>query len=157
MGDANDTSNPFKRVLFCTDLSSHAELVFDFALDAVAPDGDSVLYLLHVIPESEAQFWKTYLYELNNIDEKAKKDIDDKIARSYAPKVPAELDFQTEMRIGKDYAKILEFAHEKNVDLIVIGRHRHGALEKALFGNDIEKIVQKSECAVLVIPERAKT
>jgi nucleotide-binding universal stress UspA family protein len=156
MGASNDKMNPFKRVLFYTDFSSSAEFAFDFALDAVASAPDSVLYLLHVIPESEAQFWKTYLYELNNIDEKAKKDIDDKIARSYMPKVPVELDFQIEIRIGKDYIKILEFAREKNVDLIVIGQQGHGILEKALFGNVIEKITQKSEFAVLVIPHKSK-
>ena len=56
------------------------------------------------------------------------------------------------MRIGKDYLKILEFAEEKNIDLIIIGRQGRSSLGKVLFGNVTEIITRKANCAVLVIP-----
>lgn len=142
----------FKRILFCTDFSENADFAFDFAIDGAMRRPGCTLYLLHVIPEPDAQFWKTYLYEVDQIDDKAKHDIDAKIAETYLPRVPEGLDFRVEMRIGRDYIKILEFAKENDMDLIIIGRHGRSALEKVLFGNVTEKVARKAECAVLVIP-----
>jgi nucleotide-binding universal stress UspA family protein len=144
--------SPFQRILFCTDFSENADYAFDFAVDSAVRRPGCTLYLLHVIPESDAQFWKTYIYEVDNIDQKAKQDIDQKVDKTYRPRVPAGVDFRVEMRVGKDYKAILEFADELNVDLIVIGRQGHSALQKALFGNVTEKVARKAPCAVLIIP-----
>lgn len=148
--------SPYQRILFCTDFSENADFAFAYALDAAVRRPGCTLYLLHVIPEPDAQFWKTYIYELDNVDEKAKHDIDQKIAEVYLPRVPASIDFRTEICVGKDYIKILEFARDNQVDLIVMGRHGHSALENVLFGNVAEKVVRKASCAVLVAPLSAR-
>lgn len=144
--------SPYQRILFCTDFSENADYAFNFAIDAAIRRPGCTLYLLHVIPESDAQFWKTYIYEVDGIDEKAKQDIDEKIDRDYRPRVPAGVDFKVEMRVGKDYQVILEFAEERDIDVIIIGRQGRGALQKALFGNVTEKVARKAPCAVLIIP-----
>ncbi len=150
-GEKKDLSS-CERILFCTDFSENAAFAFDYAIDAAVRRPGSQLHLLHVIPEPEAQFWKTYIYEVEGVDEKAKQDIDAKIESQYKPRVPAGVDFNIHMQVGKDYIKILEFARQINADLIVIGRHGQGALEKVLFGNVTEKVVRKADCAVLVVP-----
>lgn len=142
----------YRRILFCTDFSENADHAFRYALDATKRRPGCTLYLLHILPEPEAQYWKTYLYEIPGIDEKAKRDIDAKIDTDYRPLVPAEIDFRVEMRIGKDYIQILEFADEANCDLIVLGRHGHTAFRKMLFGNVTEKVARHSRCPVLIIP-----
>ena len=144
--------SPYTKILFCTDFSENAEFAFDFAIDSAVRRPGCTLYLLHVIPESDAQFWKTYIYEVDDVDGKARRDIDAKIDRDYRPRVPPGLDFRVEMRVGKDSAAILEFAREIDADLIIIGRQGHSALEKALFGNVTEKVARKAPCAVLIIP-----
>ena len=63
----------FQRILFCTDFSESAEAAFAFAVDAAVRRPGAVLFLLHVIPEVEAQFWKSYIYEVDNIDAEARK------------------------------------------------------------------------------------
>jgi len=145
------SENPFRRILFCTDFSENAEFAFDFAVDSATRRPGCTLYLLHVIPEPEAQFWKTYIYEVEDVDAKAKHDIDERI-EGYRSRVPEGMDFQVEIRVGKDWQAILEFAEEKEADLIVIGRQGRGSLETVLFGNVTEKVVRKAKCAVLVIP-----
>lgn len=142
----------FARILFCTDFSESADAAFEFALDAAVRRPGSTLYLLHVIHEPEAQFWKSYMAEVDNVDEEAKKAIDAKVAAAYLPRIPAGQDFKTEFRIGPDAATILEFARTMRVDVIILGRHGHGGVGKALFGSVAEKIVRKAECAVLVVP-----
>ena len=142
----------FKRILFCTDFSESADAVFEFALDATVRRPGSTLYILHVIHEPDAQFWKSYIYEVDNVDEQARQTIDEKIATSYLSRVPAGVEVKVEVRIGPDAAAILEFAQAMEIDLIILGRHGHGGVGKALFGSVAEKIVRKAGCAVLVVP-----
>jgi len=141
----------FRRILFCTDFSENADFAFSFAVDAATRRPGSELYLLHVIPETEAQFWKTYIYEVDDVDTKAKRDLDERI-ETYRDQLPDNVSLQVEIRIGKDDQEILRFAHDKQVGLIVMGRQGRGSLQKALFGNVTEKVVRKADCAVLVVP-----
>ena len=142
----------FKRILFCTDLSESADAAFDFALDTAIRRPGATLYVLHVIHEPDAQFWKSYLAEVDNINNDAKKVIDAKVASAYLSRVPPGLEVKVEFRIGPDAATILEFAKARQVDLIILGRHGHSSVGKALFGSVAEKIVRKADCAVLVVP-----
>ncbi len=142
----------FKRILFCTDFSESADAAFDFAIDAAVRRPGSTLYLLHVIHEPDAQFWKSYVYEVDNIDADARKAIDEKVAAAYTSRVPPSQDFKVEFRIGPDAATILEFAKARQIDVIILGRHGHSSMGKTLFGSVAEKIVRKANCAVLVEP-----
>ena len=148
----------FKRILFCTDFSESADAAFDFALDAAIRRPGSTLYLLHVIHEPDAQYWKSLLAEVDNINAEAKKAIDAKVDAAYLARVPKGVEVKVEFRIGPDAATILEFAKAEQIDVIILGRHGHSSVGKALFGSVAEKIVRKAECAVLVVPLRyAKT
>lgn len=141
----------FSQILFCTDFSENADFAFSFAVDAASRRPGCRLHLLHVIPESEAQFWKTYIYEVEDVDAKARHDVDERI-ETYRSRVPEHLELNVEIRIGKDDQQILAFARERQIDLIVMGRQGRSALQKALFGNVTEKVVRRAECAVLVVP-----
>ncbi len=152
MTELNLPVSPFQKILFCTDFSENADFAFDFALDSARRRPGCTLYLLHVIPEPDAQFWKTYIYEVDDVDEKARKDIDAKIASAYAPRVPPDVKFEIAVRIGRDATEILEFAREKEVDLIIMGREGHSSLGKVLFGRVTEMVARKAACAVLIIP-----
>ncbi len=148
----NVPTSPFQRIVFCTDFSDNADYAFDFAIDAAVRRPGCTLYLLHVIPETDAQFWKTYIYEVDDVDRKARHDIDEKIDRVYRPRVPEAVDLQVEVRIGKDARTILDFAEEINADMIVMGRRGRSTLQRALFGNVTEVVARKARCALLIIP-----
>ena len=147
-----DRPSTFQRILFCTDFSENSDLAFRFALDSATRRPGSTLYILHVIPEPDAQFWKTYIYEVNGVDEKAHHDIDAKIEEAYLRQVPPGQKTEVAVRIGRDSAVILDFAREKDIELIIIGRQGRSALGKMLFGNVTEKVARKSRCPVLIIP-----
>lgn len=145
-------ATPYRHVLFCTDFSRNADLAFTYAVEAVRPRPGCSLHLLHVIPEPEAQFWKTYIYEVDGVDTKARHDIDEKIAQTYQPLVPEGMPFDITVRIGNPYEQILAVASEKETDLIVLGRQGHSTLGKMLFGGVTEKVVRHAHCPVLVVP-----
>jgi nucleotide-binding universal stress UspA family protein len=152
MNTAAQAETRFKNILFCTDFSTSADAVFDFAIDSAVRRPGSTLYLLHVVHEADAQFWKSYLQEVDDVEEQTRRAIDEKIQSTYLNRVPAGVDVQVEIRDGPDAAEILDFAREKAIDLIIIGREGHGGVHKTFFGSVAEKIVRKADCAVLVIP-----
>src|SRR5512143_3373999 len=127
MNSAALPESRFKRILFCTDFSESADAAFDFALDAAIRRPDSTLYLLHVIHEPDAQYWKTQLAEVENINAEAKKAIDAKVAASYLSRVPKGMEVKTVFRIGPDAATILDFAKAEAIDVIILGRHGHSS------------------------------
>ena len=145
-----------ERILFYADFSEEARCAFEFAAKLAALRPGTVLYLLHVIPEPEGQFWKSYLYEVDGVDEKARRDIQAKIDEEYGARSPACSDLRTEVRIGNECAEILDVAREKEVDLIVIGRPRPNTLNRALSGHLVEWVVRKAPCPVLVVPREVK-
>ncbi len=146
------TETTCQRILFCTDFSENANFAFNFAVDAAIRRPGSKLYLLHVVPETEAQFWKSYIYEVEGVDAKARHDINERIDQTYRSRLPENMELKVEFRVGKDYQEILNFTRENQIDLIVMGRQGHNALQKAFFGNVAEKVVRKADSAVLVVP-----
>lgn len=149
----NNIPDKTRRILFCTDFSSNAYLAFDYAIDAAVRRQGVELFLLHVIPAPDAQYWKNYIYEVNaDVDQKAKAAFDKRVNDEYRARVPDGINFHQAFRIGKAYAEIVKFAHEINADLIVMGRQGRGALESIFFGTVAEKVVKKANCPVLVIP-----
>jgi len=143
------TENPYRTILCCTDFSPNADHAFEYAVGSAVRHAGCALVLLHVLPEPEAQFWKSYLAKVDGVDDKAKADIDKKINDTYRPRVPADVNFQTAFRIGNPAQTILDYAKEIKADLIVIGRQGHGAV---FFGNVTTRVVRYSPCPVLVVP-----
>lgn len=142
----------YDRILFCTDFSVNADFAFHFALKSAERSTDATLHILHVIPEPEAQFWQTYLYEVEDVDGKAQDDMDKRIRDSYMDLIPENITAVTAVRQGRAQEAIIHYAHEVNADLIVMGRQGSMGLGKAFFGNVTEKIVLNAQCPVLVIP-----
>ena len=77
--------------------------------------------------------------------ENAKKDVEAQRA-TVDPSVPA----RTRVDLGTPWRQILDAAKAEGVDLIVIGSHGYGGLDR-LLGTTAAKVVNHAECSVLVI------
>jgi len=152
MNESGIRQGYYRKILFCTDFSENAKFAFDFAVEAALRNVGCTLYLLHVIPEPDAQFWKGYIYEVGDMDAKARADIDRAIDADYRPRVPGGVRFEVEMRIGEASRMILDFAERQGVDLIILGRQGRGAITQWLLGNVTGKVARKATCPVLVVP-----
>lgn len=144
-----------QKILFCTDFAEDANNAFDVAISTAKAFNLSTIYLLHTIPEPDAQYWKTYIYELDdNIDQKAKHDVDQKIKETYTSKLPAGIELNVSVRIGKDYMSIIEFAKENDMDMLIIGKVTRSKFKGSFLGDAIKHIYSKSHCPVLIVPQK---
>jgi nucleotide-binding universal stress UspA family protein len=56
-----------------------------------------------------------------------------------------------DVREGTPFYEIIQYAKEKDIDLIVMGTHGHSGLVHVLLGSVTEKVVRKSPCPVLTV------
>ena len=144
-----------QKILFCTDFAEDANNAFDVAISITKAFQLDTIHLLHTIPEPDAQFWKTYIYEVDeNVDSKAKHDVDEKIKESYISKLPEGVKLQVNVKVGKDYMAILEFAEEHNIDMLIMGKATRSAFHSSWLGSSIKQIVRKAHCPVLIVPQK---
>ncbi len=146
------TQNTYSRILFCTDFSEYAKAAFFHALHLAELNSGCELIIFHVVPEPNAQFWKSYIYEVDEIDKKAKADIDEKLESEYAKHIPEGVKWLFAAAVGKAEQKIVEEAERRNVDLIVIGRQSSSRMRTVFYGNTVGHVVRWSGCPVLVVP-----
>ncbi len=145
--------NLFKKILFCTDFNTDAMTEFRYALNIAGGNAGSEIIIFHAIPEPDAQFWKSYIYEVEDVDSKAKNDIDRKIAEVYLPSIPEGIKWSSKFSVGNVGEEILEEAGNDEIDLIVIGRGAGSNMINRMLGNFTEKIIRKAHCPVLVVPD----
>lgn len=148
--------NVFRKILFCTDFNSDAMTAFHYALNIASGNENSEIIIFHAIPEPDAQFWKSYIYEVDEVDTKAKADIDKKIAAVYLPKIPPGIGWSSRFAVGNVGEEILKQSTELGVDLIIIGRGAGSNMVNRLLGNFTEKITRKAQCPVLVVPDETE-
>ena len=147
--------NIFTKILFCTDFNTDAMKAFHYTLNIAVGNPGSEIIMFHVIPEPDAQFWKSYIYEVDDVDVKAQHDIDKKIEEDYVPLIPEGIKWDTRYVIGNVGEEILEEAKKEKVDLIIIGRGAGKNIINRMLGNYTEKLIRKAKCPVLVVPETA--
>ena len=64
----------------------------------------------------------------------------------------SELDVTALCPQGATVKTILREAEKLDVDLILMGSHRHGAVYRALFGSVSKGVLHKATCPVVIVP-----
>jgi nucleotide-binding universal stress UspA family protein len=145
----------YKNVLFCTDFSKNSELAFSYAFGISKRDG-SALYILHVMPypNNYPHYIEGYLSseEWAKVEEASRKAVDQNFENLYLNKIKDKANVFTVALPGREDEEVIEFAKEKNIDIIVLGTHSRTGLKHALLGSVAEKIIRQSSVPVLVVP-----
>jgi len=130
-----------RRILCCVDFSAHSQRALEHAV-SVADAYGAELTILHV---------------LDRISESADvaKETDavvDKLQKLLPPSALDPSRVHLEVRLGKAYREILNFAAEKQSDLIVTGVQGRNSLDLAVFGSTTYRVIQLLTRPVLTVP-----
>ena len=143
----------FAKILFCTDFSAVAAHALKYAVKA-AMRNKARLYVLHVVPEADAQFWKGYIVEDgSDLVARNRKTLLEKIRAEYGSVIPGEVEWEPCLDAGPASERIAAFVSEKDISLVVLGRPRPRFLRSILFGSVAAKVVRTVQCPLLIIPE----
>ena len=118
------------------------------------------IVLLHVV--NVAEFYSSLQFfevkqpiESKEIIEEAKKEANkwfNIVKKKIDGKSGKQIEVETSIIISQSTVKsILDFAEEKNVDLIVVGTRGRSGIKKLLLGSTASGIVTYSSCPVIVV------
>jgi len=139
-----------KRILVPTDFSDSARHALSYGI-SFAKEYRAQLTLVHVV-ENFAVGYASDLFPVpmaevyQEIAGYARSELG-KLAAFAREKGVAEI--KEHVVQGRPSVEIMRIAREEESDLIVLGTHGKGVLDKALFGSTTERVVRKSPCPVL--------
>jgi nucleotide-binding universal stress UspA family protein len=141
----------FARVLCAVDFSPASDRAAQYAL-SLAEEAKGSLTLVHVVEWlPDESFAK---YPGFDVEHFRRSLLTDARTRTEAL-VPEEARnwCETDTRIvyGKPYREILRVAHDVDADLIVLGVHGRGPVDRMLFGSTPQQVVRQAECPLLTI------
>jgi len=140
--NVQDDSVSVQRILCCVDFSAHSQCALKHAFSLADAYGANVT-VLHVLdhePES-ADVGKETAAAMENL-------------QKLLPAAAAHMANQAhlEVRLGKAYPEIIRFASEARPDVIVAGVRGSNAVNLAVFGSTIYRVIQLSSAPVLAVP-----
>ena len=141
-----DASN-FKRILIGIDFSDASEEVASWGF-SIAKKFQSDVTLLHVADLAVGDIPKPY-----------KSSLLEGIRLELEQFVPSDAEACSKVtrrvEFGMPFQHILKLAQSGKADLIVIGTHGKGMLDRALLGTSAERIIRGAPCATLSVPPKA--
>jgi universal stress protein A len=148
---ADQAADVLARILVPTDFSAGSERAWAEARRLAARLG-AELVLVHVLVE-------TPLYSEGPFTMKRARDVFD-AARAWAVKTLGEwtaiaaaagLSARWVLRTGVPYKEIVGAAARERADLIVIGTHGRGGLDRALLGSVADRVIRLAPCPVVTV------
>ncbi|AFL79553.1 universal stress protein UspA-like protein [Aequorivita sublithincola DSM 14238] len=147
-----------KKVLITLDYNPNSEKVVNMGYE-LAKLMNAEVCLFHVLAEVRyygMQYEPFMGYEgyAFPVDFKIQEEFV-KVAQDYLDKTKVHLkgeNISTHLAEGDTAQKILDYAEEWNADLIVMGAHHHGALEKLFLGTVASSILEQTKIPVYMVP-----
>jgi nucleotide-binding universal stress UspA family protein len=148
---------PFRNIVVAVDFSQTSQDTIDAALD-LARLHDGHVHLVHVVPDP---FHLPYTIEptgVNWVDvlrrwsEEARAQLEQLVAGR-----AAEQPMMTKAIVsGSPATEILRYARDRNADVIVLGSHGHGVMQRLVLGSVAERVIRHATCSVLMTPHRTR-
>jgi nucleotide-binding universal stress UspA family protein len=142
----------FTRILCAVDFSDCSLNGLTYAM-AIAQEADAHLTVLHVMemsPEVE-EFLSGGSDVLRDYTVRARAAREGRLRAIVPEAVRAYCTVETVLAEGKPSREILREAAERRSDLIVIGIHGRGAVDRLFFGSTTQHVVREATCPVLTL------
>ena len=139
----------FRKILVAVDESAFAARAADVGFDLARSLGAEVA-ILHVVDPAVDAYAPEGGIRASELVALAQQD-GKRLLAAFAQRAalqPAPLEF---IHVGKPAAEIVKGAKDWRADLIVIGSHGRGRVERLLLGSVAEAVMRHATCPVLVV------
>ena len=138
-----------KSILVPTGFSETSHAALDYGR-ALADRWSSTLHVLHVVSHFAgpglAMYWGFSASEQESrLEEEARHHMEALLFEL------GGLEANVVTRVGHPAVEIVQYARDRNVDLIVMGTDRRGRLAHLQGGGVVEKVARKAPCPVLTV------
>ena len=140
-----------KHVLVATDFSEPSAVALDYGRDLARSYG-ATLHVIHVIEERLAlhgpEIGFAYADIERNIEAGVRRDLDAALTADDRETLNARTVIT---RAGNVSHAIIEYAKHNAIDLIIVGTHGRGAIQRFLIGSVAERVMRTAPCPVLTV------
>lgn len=142
----------FHRILVPTDFSDCAREAWDVAKRLSTAAGGELI-ACYVLPE-KARFAPDLFADDRAINVRAWANaaLDDMVHEARTKGLQA----RAAIRTGAPYQEIVALAIDERADLIVIGTHGRGGMNRVLLGSVADRVIRLAPCAVLTVRQPSK-
>ena len=140
-----------QKILFPIDFASNFETLVPW-VSTFAAKFDATVYVLFVAQDL-AHFASFYVPH-GNIEDFQQQAIDSAkkkmaaVAQEFSKKFPK---LETRVELGAPAEKILAFAQNEKIDMIIMGVHGRTGIDRVIFGSVANKVVKNGSCPVLTV------
>ena len=139
----------YDRILVPTDGSDGMARVIDHAVDLAATHGAAIDAVYVVNSASYAGLPMESSWE--GIDEMLREDAEEAVATVRDVGEARGVSVATAILEGSPSREIVEFAEREDCDLVVMGTHGRGGIDRLLLGSVAERVVRASDVPVLTV------
>ena len=146
----------FRRIVCAIDFSECSTHALDYAT-SLAQESNAHLTVVHVVelpPDIPREVHETVLAGPRRFSEYialAEEEGRARLRDALPDQVRASVRVDTVLGAGKPYREILRVAAEHRADLLVVGVHGRGALDRMFFGSTTQHLVRQAACPVLTL------
>ena len=140
-----------QKILFPIDFAANFETLMPW-VETMAKKFDATVYVLFVAQDL-AHFASFYVPH-GNIEEFQQQAIESAkkrmaaVAQEFSKKFPK---LETRVELGAPADKILAFAQNEKIDIIIMGVHGRTGIDRMIFGSVASKVVKSASCPVLAV------
>ena len=137
-----------KTIMIATDFEDAANLALEYA-SVLARRFDASLRIVHVVETPTMLGNEFGVLDVTRLAEAAIVDGEARLAETLAQAGGGEVIGQ--VLVGHPAQKIVEYAADHAVDLIVMGTHGRGAIAHLFMGSVAERVVRTAPCPVFTV------
>lgn len=140
-----------QRILVPIDFSEHSKSALKYAIPFAQQFKASIDLIYVVEPTIYPADFSFGQIGFPNVEEELRARGSDELEKLILKEISGKVTARKNVRTGKPFYEINQYAQEENIDLIIIATHGHSGMEHILFGSTAEKVVRKAPCPVLVV------
>ena len=146
----------YDRILVPTDGSEGVERAIEHAVEVAASNG-ATLHGLYVL-STDAYAGLAMESSWESVDRLLREDAETAVARvrEIAERMDAGVPVDTAVVEGKPSREIVRYAEDEGCDLVVMGTHGRGGIDRLLLGSVAESVIRASSIPVTAVPVGAE-
>lgn len=146
---------PLKRILCPTDFSPDARSAIRVA-NEMALYFSANLTLVNVVPPAVTSVWPVDGYRVSPVGvdptpQDTLRNAQESLSEEAHDTISLDVALTLEVLQGDPADEILNLAHQRQIEMIVLATHGHSRLRNAILGSTAEKIVRLSPCPVITL------
>lgn len=145
-----------KKILVATDFNELAAAALRVAAGLAQRTGGSIVLLYADRFDPPAEFTSPQLPRIANVIDASRRRAKEELERCAARTIPAGIEHQSLVIESLAVAAITEYADTHGIDLVAMGTHGRGSIQRILLGSVAEEVLQRTRVPLLTVHDPAR-